>query len=158
MSNRDYNLALFVFFIPYILFEVPSNIIIRRVKPSTWLAAIVTLWGIATIGQGLIRNLQGLVAMRFLLGLFEAGLFPGENYPIPSCKRPELTVGSRLKAAFISSACTTSASSYSGGSLSSSPQASLQVEFPASWLSRSRIWTVWQGTVLGDGLSSIPCY
>ncbi|CAM1508803.1 Fc.00g056510.m01.CDS01 [Cosmosporella sp. VM-42] len=82
MSNHDYNLALFVFFIPYILFEVPSNIIIRRVKPSTWLAAIVTLWGIATVGQGLIHNLQGLVAMRFLLGLFEAGLFPGCVYLI----------------------------------------------------------------------------
>lgn len=56
MSDRDYNLALFVFFIPYILFEVPSNLIIRRVKPSTWLATIVSLWGLATIGRGLIRN------------------------------------------------------------------------------------------------------
>ncbi|KAH6975707.1 major facilitator superfamily domain-containing protein [Ilyonectria destructans] len=82
MSDRDYNLALFVFFVPYILFEVPSNIIIRKVKPSTWLASIVTLWGIATIGQDLIQDLQGLIAMRFLLGLFEAGLFPGCVYLI----------------------------------------------------------------------------
>lgn len=38
MTGNDYNIALFIFFIPYILFEVPSNIMIKRVAPSTWLA------------------------------------------------------------------------------------------------------------------------
>ncbi|KAH9886338.1 major facilitator superfamily domain-containing protein [Xylariomycetidae sp. FL2044] len=82
LSGTDYNVALFVFFIPYILFEVPSNIIIKRIAPSTWLSVIMVLWGIATIGQGLVRNIQGLVACRFLLGLFEAGIFPGSAYLI----------------------------------------------------------------------------
>ncbi|KAI1343738.1 major facilitator superfamily domain-containing protein [Xylariaceae sp. FL0016] len=82
MSGSDYNIALFVFFIPYILFEVPSNIILKRIAPSTWLALLMVLWGIATIGQGLVRNVQGLIACRFLLGLFEAGLFPGCTYLI----------------------------------------------------------------------------
>lgn len=41
MTGHDYNVALFVFFIPYILFEVPSNIIIKRVAPSTWLSIIM---------------------------------------------------------------------------------------------------------------------
>jgi MFS family permease len=77
MKNNDYNISLFIFFIPYILFEVPSNIIIKRVAPSTWLSSIMILWGIATIGQGLIKSFGGLVAMRFLVGLFEAGFFPG---------------------------------------------------------------------------------
>lgn len=45
MTGHDYNIALFVFFIPYILFEVPSNIIIKRVAPSTWLSIIMMLWG-----------------------------------------------------------------------------------------------------------------
>lgn len=45
MTGHDYNIALFVFFIPYILFEVPSNIIIKRVAPSTWLSIIMILWG-----------------------------------------------------------------------------------------------------------------
>lgn len=45
MKGQDYNVALFVFFIPYILFEVPSNILIRRFAPSTWLSVIMTLWG-----------------------------------------------------------------------------------------------------------------
>ncbi|KXT14004.1 hypothetical protein AC579_8863 [Pseudocercospora musae] len=82
MKGNDYNIALFIFFIPYILFEVPSNILIKRMAPSTWIALIMTLWGIATIGQGLVRNNAGLQAMRFALGLFEAGFFPGCVYLI----------------------------------------------------------------------------
>jgi len=80
--GNKYNIALLVFFVPYILFEVPSNLIIKRVAPSTWLSAIMVLWGIATMGQGLINNFGGLVAMRLLVGLFEAGLFPGCIYLI----------------------------------------------------------------------------
>ena len=45
MTGHDYNIALFIFFIPYILFEVPSNIIIKRVAPSTYLSVIMVLWG-----------------------------------------------------------------------------------------------------------------
>ena len=45
MKGQDYNVALFVFFIPYILFEVPSNIVIRKVAPSTWLSFIMVGWG-----------------------------------------------------------------------------------------------------------------
>ncbi|KAK6070074.1 transporter C11D3.18C 6 [Seiridium cupressi] len=82
MTGRDYNVALFIFFIPYILFEIPSNMIIKRVPPSTWLSVIMVLWGIATIGQGLVRNNGQLIACRFILGLFEAGLFPGCVYLI----------------------------------------------------------------------------
>lgn len=40
-----YNIALFIFFIPYILFEVPSNLILKRLAPSTWLSLIMILWG-----------------------------------------------------------------------------------------------------------------
>lgn len=82
MVGNDYNVALLVFFIPYILFEVPSNILIKRLAPSTYLSAIMVLWGIATIGQGLITTQGGLIAMRVLVGLFEAGLFPGCVYLI----------------------------------------------------------------------------
>ncbi|KAI0466118.1 major facilitator superfamily domain-containing protein [Xylaria cf. heliscus] len=82
MTGNDYNIALFIFFIPYILFEVPANIMIKRLAPSTWLSLIMVLWGITTIGQGLVRNIQGLIATRFLLGLFEAGVFPGCAYLI----------------------------------------------------------------------------
>jgi MFS family permease len=86
MKGSDYNISLFVFFIPYILFEVPSNMIIKRVAPSTWLSSIMVLWGIATIGQGLVKTFGGLVAMRFLVGLFEAGFFPGLQTVLPKIR------------------------------------------------------------------------
>lgn len=82
MEGVDYNIALFVFFIPYILFEVPSNIMLKKVAPSTWLSSIMVLWGICTLGQGLVNTFGGLVALRVLVGFFEAGLFPGCVYLI----------------------------------------------------------------------------
>lgn len=66
----------------YIIFEVPSNIMLRKLRPSTWICSMMFFWGIVTVGQGLIRSYQGLVAMRFLLGIFEAGLVPGAVYLI----------------------------------------------------------------------------
>ena len=51
MGGHDYNIALLVFFIPYILFEVPSNIIIRKVAPSTWLSSIIIGWGLSYLSR-----------------------------------------------------------------------------------------------------------
>ena len=45
MKGQDYNVALFIFFVPYILFEVPSNLLIRKIAPSTWLSSLMVLWG-----------------------------------------------------------------------------------------------------------------
>lgn len=45
MSGSDYNLALFVFFVPYILCEIPSNLILRKISPSTWLSSLMVFWG-----------------------------------------------------------------------------------------------------------------
>lgn len=77
MRGSNYNVALFVFFIPYILLEVPSNLILRKVKPSTWLSGIMVGWGMCTVGQGVVRRWEGVVGLRAGVGVFEAGLFPG---------------------------------------------------------------------------------
>ncbi len=45
MKGQDYNIALFVFFIPYILLEVPSNLLLKKIAPSTWLSFIMVCWG-----------------------------------------------------------------------------------------------------------------
>jgi hypothetical protein len=45
LSGTEYNIALFIFFIPYILFEVPSNILLKKIAPSTWLSSIMVCWG-----------------------------------------------------------------------------------------------------------------
>lgn len=46
MDGNDFNVALFIFFIPYILLEVPSNLILKKIAPSTWLSSIMFCWGI----------------------------------------------------------------------------------------------------------------
>ena len=96
MKGNDFNVALVVFFAPFVVFEVPSNLILRKMRPSIWLGSLSLLWGmfayvwivmlvigsdlgigVSTIAQGVVKTYHGLVAMRFLLGLFEAGLVPG---------------------------------------------------------------------------------
>lgn len=52
MSGYDYNITLVVFFIPYILLEVPSNILIRKLRPSTWLSMLMIGWGELAIPEG----------------------------------------------------------------------------------------------------------
>ncbi|KAI4155897.1 MAG: hypothetical protein LQ340_000677 [Diploschistes diacapsis] len=78
MTGNQYNVALFIFFIPYILCEVPSNLLLKRIKPSTWLSFIMLCWGLITVFQGVTQSYAGLVACRFFLGLFEAGFVPGK--------------------------------------------------------------------------------
>ncbi|RBQ78739.1 hypothetical protein FVER14953_21416 [Fusarium verticillioides] len=91
MSGNDYNIVVFTFFITYILFEVPCNIILKKTKPSAFLSLIIGACGIITIGQGVTKSLGGLIACRVLIGLFEAGFVPGCVYLISMFyKRHEL--------------------------------------------------------------------
>lgn len=81
MEGRQYNVALFVFFILYILLEVPSNMVLKKIKPSWWLSGIMAGWGIVTICQGVTRSFGGLVACRVIIGGLEAGFMPGLSLP-----------------------------------------------------------------------------
>ncbi|KAK5065099.1 hypothetical protein LTR84_000935 [Exophiala bonariae] len=82
MQGDQFNIALFVFFIPYILCELPANILLKNLKPYIWLSTMMIGFGILTICQGLTRSFGGLVACRFFIGAFEAGFFPGSLYLI----------------------------------------------------------------------------
>ncbi|RPA99625.1 MFS general substrate transporter [Choiromyces venosus 120613-1] len=79
-----YSIALLMFFIPYFLFELPSNIVLRRVGSAVWLASIGLAWGAVMIGMGFLKDWRILVFCRVLLGFFEAGFFPGCVYLISS--------------------------------------------------------------------------
>ncbi|KAI1401805.1 MFS general substrate transporter [Hypoxylon fuscum] len=79
-SNLQFNIALMIFLIGYFLFEVPSNILLKKLRPSRWLAFLMFSWGAITIGLGGVKNYPQLVGVRFLLGAAEAGLFPGLVY------------------------------------------------------------------------------
>lgn len=76
----QFNIALMIFLIGYALFEVPSNILLKKLRPSRWLAVLMFSWGAITIGLGGVKNFQSMAAVRFLLGAAEAGLFPGLVY------------------------------------------------------------------------------
>lgn len=76
-TGDKYNTALVIFFVPYCLFEVPSNILLKKFKPHVWLSLNMFLFGFTTMMQGLVKNYSGLLATRFFLGLFETGMFPG---------------------------------------------------------------------------------
>lgn len=72
MSGTDYNVALAVFFVPYVLCEVPSNMLLAKfAKPSLYIGILIFLWGIVMTLSGVVQNFGGLVATRFFLGLFE---------------------------------------------------------------------------------------
>ncbi|KAI0756700.1 MFS general substrate transporter [Daedaleopsis nitida] len=110
ITDKQYLIALTVFFFPYSLFEPPSNIALRKLRPSLWLSFIMLIWGIAMALHGVITNYAGLIGLRFLLGLAEAGLYPGVVFYM-SCwyRRDEL--GTRV-GVFFSSA--TIAGAFSG--------------------------------------------
>ncbi|KAF2154446.1 major facilitator superfamily transporter [Myriangium duriaei CBS 260.36] len=82
MSGLDYNVALAVLFPFYVSAEIPSNIMMKRWRPSLWLPTTMVAWGIIATLMGLTTSYAGLVVARGALGLAEGGLFPGINFYI----------------------------------------------------------------------------
>lgn len=77
LTGDQYNWCLTVFFFTYAAFEVPSNLVIKRLRPSRWLSTIMVAWGLVMTLMGLVQNYHGLLIARIFLGVTEAGLFPG---------------------------------------------------------------------------------
>lgn len=77
VGKNDYNIALLAQIAPFIVFEIPSNLILKHVRPSFWLGGMSIGWGFMTLGQGLVTTFSGLIVLRVFLGVFEAGLVPG---------------------------------------------------------------------------------
>jgi MFS transporter, ACS family, tartrate transporter len=69
-----------VFFLGYCLFEIPSNIILERVGARLWIARIMVTWGLISVGLMFVRTPAMFYLLRFLLGVAEAGFFPGVVY------------------------------------------------------------------------------
>jgi MFS transporter, ACS family, tartrate transporter len=66
-----------IFFLGYFLFEVPSNVILEKVGARVWIARIMITWGIVSGAMAFVQGPVSFVVMRFLLGVAEAGFFPG---------------------------------------------------------------------------------
>ena len=66
-----------IFFIGYFLFEVPSNLILEKVGARLWIARIMITWGLISGGMAFVQGPTSFYVLRFLLGVAEAGFFPG---------------------------------------------------------------------------------
>ncbi|CAM1504862.1 Fc.00g024530.m01.CDS01 [Cosmosporella sp. VM-42] len=77
MTGNQYLTGLTLYFIGYVIFEVPCNIILKRTTPRLWLPTLTIAWGIVATLLGVVQNLTGFLIARFFLGVTESGLFPG---------------------------------------------------------------------------------
>lgn len=69
-----------VFLVAYAVFEVPSNYLLKKLSPSRWISFLMFSWGAVTMCLGATSSFAGVTTVRFILGMFEAGLFPGLVY------------------------------------------------------------------------------
>lgn len=80
MTGSQFNISLTVFFFPYAIFMIPSNMVLKKVKASTWLSFLMICWGTVMTMHGVVKSYGQLCAVRALLGLCEAGFSPAANY------------------------------------------------------------------------------
>src|SRR5512138_2490960 len=94
-SDAVYGFGAGVFFLGYVLFEVPSNLIMERVGARRWIARIMLTWGVISACMMFVRTPLSFYALRFLLGAAEAGFFPGMilylTYWFPASTRAKIT-------------------------------------------------------------------
>lgn len=77
ITSQQFGFAAGIFFWGYFLFEVPSNLILHRIGARVWIARILITWGAVATLTGLVQSANQLYIARFVLGLAEAGYFPG---------------------------------------------------------------------------------
>ncbi len=76
-SAATYGVGFGMFFLSYVVLEIPSNMMLARVGARIWIARIMITWGIVSIATMFVRSVNAFYALRFLLGAAEAGFFPG---------------------------------------------------------------------------------
>ncbi|KAJ9657487.1 hypothetical protein H2198_004248, partial [Neophaeococcomyces mojaviensis] len=101
-----YTILVMIFFVAYILFEIPSNMVLSRVGAANWLSFLGVSFGTILIGMGFTKHWGTMALCRALLGITEAGFLPGCTYLI-TCWYKRYEVGKRLSAFWILSILTT---------------------------------------------------
>ena len=76
-SDAVYGFGAGIFFVGYFFFEVPSNLIMQKVGARRWICRIMLSWGVVSTSMMFVRSPMSFYALRFLLGVAEAGFFPG---------------------------------------------------------------------------------
>ena len=77
ITSEQFGLLVGIFFFGYFLFEIPSNLLLHKVGARIWIARILITWGAVAMLTGFVHTVHQLYVVRFLLGLAEAGYFPG---------------------------------------------------------------------------------
>ncbi|MBV8625422.1 MAG: MFS transporter [Herbaspirillum sp.] len=95
LSEAVYGFGAGLFFVGYFLFEVPSNLLLHRVGARRWIARIMVTWALLSMATAWVSTPVGFYAVRFLLGIAEAGFFPGMilylTYWFPAHRRGRMT-------------------------------------------------------------------
>ena len=95
LSKAAFDLGYGMFYIGYILFEVPSNLLMKRIGARIWIARIMITWGLVSAATMFAHDLSTFYALRILLGIAEAGFFPGIIYYLsnwfPDRERAKMT-------------------------------------------------------------------
>ena len=103
-SDTVYGLGAGIFFIGYFFFEVPSNILLEKLGARVWIARIMVSWGIVSGLMIFVRSAEIFYLLRFILGMAEAGFFPGIilylTYWFPSRRRGQMIALFMLAIAF----------------------------------------------------------
>ncbi|MBK5965728.1 MFS transporter [Thiocystis minor] len=91
LSAVAYGTGAGLFFLGYVLFEIPSNLLLQRIGPRIWIARILVSWGLISMAMALTQGEMSFYVLRFLLGVAEAGFFPGIILYLtgwfPACER-----------------------------------------------------------------------
>ncbi|KAL4865523.1 hypothetical protein BDV12DRAFT_211025 [Aspergillus spectabilis] len=141
-SSYQYSIALAVFLVAYTIFEIPANFFLKMIGPSKWFCLLMISWGTVASCMGVIENFGGLMATRFILGIFEAGLAPGLAYYITFWYRANER---SIRLAFIYSTATLAGAF--GGALA----------YGISHLNMTRGLEGWRWLFIIEGLPSVVC-
>jgi sugar phosphate permease len=88
LSATTYGLGAGAFFWSYVLFQMPANAALSRVGARRWITLIAVAWGLCSAGTALATGVVSFVIARFLLGMAEAGFFPGIAFFMTCCFHP----------------------------------------------------------------------
>lgn len=80
LHGEQINICLSIFFVSYVVFQIPATILMKKLRPHVFLSVSMFLFGLLVLVQGLVQNYGGLVTTRFLMGIAESGVFSGCFY------------------------------------------------------------------------------
>jgi D-galactonate transporter len=141
MSETAYGIGAGIFFIGYFLFEVPSNLLLHKYGARVWIARIMVTWGVLSALTMFVTSASQFYALRFVLGMAEAGFFPGIIYYLSQWF--PVSMRARIVALFMTGIA---ASGVIGGPLSGWILGAMQ---------GVNAWSGWQWLFLIEGIPSV---